>query len=75
MRPSKIVQRDAMVCLCNRVFRKEIEAAMDRGACTLAQVFDATSAGCGPCGGTCQPLVVSIIRERLGVGAVTEGEL
>ena len=65
MRKCKTDTRDPLICLCNEVPRSVIEQAIDRGACTLAQVYDATWAGCGPCGGTCQPVVLRVLRERL----------
>lgn len=57
-------RKDPLVCLCNQVPRSAIVAAMDRGACTLAQLFDATFAGCGPCGGSCQPQLVAMLEEH-----------
>jgi bacterioferritin-associated ferredoxin len=36
---------------------------MDGGADTLAKLFDATFAGCGPCGGSCQPELQKILYE------------
>lgn len=64
MRKGKFDRRDPLVCLCNEVPRSQIEAAMERGACTLAQIFDATWAGCGPCGGSCQPQIARMLLER-----------
>jgi len=52
---------DRLVCLCNQVPRSAIVAAMRDGATTLAQIFDATFAGCGPCGGSCQPDLLGLI--------------
>lgn len=62
---SKKVQRrgDPFVCLCNQVARSEIEAAMAAGADSMAKLFDATFAGCGPCGGSCQPDLVRMLTE------------
>lgn len=67
MRKAKANPRDPLVCLCNQVPRSVIERAIDDGACTLAQIFDATWAGCGPCGGSCQPEIVHILTERLSL--------
>jgi NAD(P)H-nitrite reductase large subunit len=69
MRKGKNEARDPIICFCNEVPRSTIERAIDCGACTLAQVYDATWAGCGPCGGTCQPNVVRVLRERLEANA------
>ena len=43
-----------IVCLCNNVDRKTIEDAIINGADTLNKIFDATTAGVGPCGGSCR---------------------
>lgn len=54
---------DPLVCFCNRVPQSAIEAAVRGGARTLAQVFDATWAGCGPCGGSCQPALQQLLED------------
>lgn len=54
---------DPLVCFCNEVPRSAIDRAIARGACSLAQLYDATFAGCGPCGGSCQPHLVHILTE------------
>lgn len=44
-----------IVCRCNSVSRAVIEEAIAAGGCdTLNKIFDATSAGVGPCGGSCR---------------------
>ncbi|MSQ82550.1 MAG: hypothetical protein EXR77_06485 [Myxococcales bacterium] len=55
---------DPVICCCNAVPLSEIERAIGQGACTLAQLFDATFAGCGPCGGSCQPELVQILARH-----------
>ncbi|MEK7356302.1 MAG: (2Fe-2S)-binding protein [Bdellovibrionota bacterium] len=48
-------QRKEIVCLCNNVPRDVIEDAIKNGGCdTLNKIFDATTAGVGPCGGSCR---------------------
>ncbi len=74
MRKAKNDRRDPLICLCNAVPRSRIDAAIDCGACSLAQIFDSTWAGCGPCGGSCQPEIARILGERAAVGASGEGE-
>ncbi len=44
-----------LICLCNGVSQERIEEAIARGCNTLGKVFDATTAGVGACGGSCQP--------------------
>lgn len=55
---------DPLVCLCNRVPRSALLRAMDDGAGSLAALFDQTFAGCGPCGGTCQPAVAQLLADH-----------
>ncbi len=55
---------DPLVCLCNRVPRSALLRAMDAGADSLATLFDQTFAGCGPCGGTCQPAVAQLLTDH-----------
>jgi bacterioferritin-associated ferredoxin len=43
-----------IICLCNNVPRDVIEAAICNGCDTLNKIFDATTAGVGPCGGSCR---------------------
>lgn len=60
---------DPLVCLCNRVPRSALLRAMDGGADSMAALFDQTFAGCGPCGGSCQPDVARLLQ------AYRDGEL
>ncbi len=43
-----------IICLCNNVPRDVIEEAIRNGCDTLNKIFDATTAGVGPCGGSCR---------------------
>jgi bacterioferritin-associated ferredoxin len=58
-----------LICLCNAVSQAEIEAAIERGCRTLGRIFDATTAGVGACGGTCQPILRKMLEtyEKEGV--------
>lgn len=49
------------VCLCNKISKSEIEAAILRGCKTVQKVALATTAGAGQCGGSCQPEIKKII--------------
>ncbi len=53
---------DKFICLCNSVRQSEIEAAIVRGCGTLSDLFDATKAGVGPCGGTCQSRLLEMLK-------------
>lgn len=50
------------ICLCNSVPQKDIEEAIARGCNTLGRIFDATTAGCGACGGSCQPTLRKMLE-------------
>ena len=50
-RPEK---KKEIICLCNNVSRETIETAIVKGADTLNKIFDRTTAGVGPCGGSCR---------------------
>ncbi|MEY3014183.1 MAG: hypothetical protein RIT45_2918 [Pseudomonadota bacterium] len=54
---------DPIVCCCNGVPLSEIVRAMDEGAVTLSDLFDRTWAGCGPCGGSCQPDLEALLAD------------
>lgn len=64
-RPTRPDKNDPIVCCCNEVRASAIRQAMEQGAGTLAGIFDATWAGCGPCGGSCQPELVEMLRDHL----------
>lgn len=56
---------DPIVCFCNEIRLSEIVGSLDAGATCLADIFDATWAGCGPCGGSCQPDLRAILEDYL----------
>ena len=56
---------DPVICFCNEIRLSEIVDAMDAGATSLADIFDATWAGCGPCGGSCQPDLQALLEDYL----------
>jgi len=58
-----------LICLCNAVSQGEIEAAIARGCDTLGKIFDATTAGVGACGGSCQPILKKMLEEYLERGS------
>lgn len=57
---------DPIICFCNEIPLSQIVAALEDGAMTLADLFDATWAGCGPCGGSCQPDLAAILDDFHG---------
>jgi bacterioferritin-associated ferredoxin len=52
------------VCVCRAVTEKEVEAAIDGGAQTIAQVTAACDAG-GDCG-ACRGMIADMIDEKTG---------
>lgn len=46
--------KSEIICRCNNVSRKTIEEAIINGCDTLNKIFDETTAGIGPCGGSCR---------------------
>ena len=62
-----------IICRCNSVPRKDIEDAIANGGCdTLNKIFDATSAGVGPCGGSCRRKLRPLLDHYLQHGVFPE---
>jgi bacterioferritin-associated ferredoxin len=61
-----------IVCLCNNIPRDEIEAAICGGCDTLNKIFDKTTAGVGPCGGSCRRKLQPMLEEYLETGSFPE---
>jgi bacterioferritin-associated ferredoxin len=61
-----------LICLCNEVSQETIEAAILRGCHTLGKIFDATGAGCGACGGSCQPTLRKMLETYQATGRFPE---
>lgn len=64
--------RREIVCLCNEVSRDVIEAAIRDGADTLNKIFDTTTAGVGPCGGSCRRKLAPMLDQYLATGVFPE---
>ncbi|MCO4762218.1 MAG: (2Fe-2S)-binding protein [Myxococcales bacterium] len=52
-----------IVCFCNEIRLSAIVTALEDGADSLPGLVDATFAGCGPCGGSCQPDLEAILED------------
>ncbi len=61
-----------IICRCNNVSRETIENAIRDGAKTLNEIFDATSAGVGPCGGSCRRVIGPLLEYYLKNGEFPE---
>jgi bacterioferritin-associated ferredoxin len=57
-----------IVCTCNMVPRTVIEKAIGRGCHRMEQIFTATTAGVGQCGGSCRPEIQKMLTEYLSTG-------
>lgn len=60
--------RAEIICRCNEVSRERIEEAIRGGCKTLNEIFDATSAGVGPCGGSCRRKLKPLLEHYLRTG-------
>lgn len=65
-------RKKEIVCLCNNVSRDVIEDAIRSGADTLNKIFDQTSAGVGPCGGSCRRKLQPMLEHYLATGEFPE---
>ncbi len=57
MNHPKHKEKSVIICRCNEVSEKTIQKAIENGCKTLNEIFDATSAGVGPCGGSCRKVM------------------
>jgi NAD(P)H-nitrite reductase large subunit len=65
-------KKSEIICRCNNVSKETIEKAIKNGAHTLNEIFDATSAGVGPCGGTCRRKLGPLLDYYLSNGIFPE---
>jgi NAD(P)H-nitrite reductase large subunit len=64
--------RPEIICRCNNVDRATIEKAIREGAHTMNEIFDATTAGIGPCGGSCRRKLQPLLEYYLAHGKFPE---
>lgn len=69
MRPKK---KSEIICRCNNVNRETIETAIVEGCDTMNKIFDLTSAGVGPCGGSCRRKLGPLLEHYLKTGSFPE---
>ncbi|MBX3018487.1 MAG: (2Fe-2S)-binding protein [Bdellovibrionaceae bacterium] len=65
-------RRQQIICRCNNVTRETIEKAIVDGCHTLNEIFDATTAGVGPCGGSCRRKLAPMLKHYLETGTFPE---
>lgn len=61
-------KKTEIICRCNNVSRETIEQAIRDGAQTLNEIFDSTTAGVGPCGGSCRRKLAPMLESYLKTG-------
>jgi bacterioferritin-associated ferredoxin len=61
-----------VICLCNNVHKDTIEKCIRDGATTLNEIFDQTTAGVGPCGGSCRRKLGPLLEGYLDTGVFPE---
>lgn len=61
-----------MLCTCNMVPRSAIENIIRRGCRRPEQIYTATTAGVGQCGGSCRPEIQKMIDEFIATGKFPE---
>ena len=55
------------ICFCNQVPENRVREAIESGTVkSLKDVYDQTSAGCGPCGGSCQGRIRQLLEVATG---------
>jgi NAD(P)H-nitrite reductase large subunit len=64
--------KSEIICRCNCVTKKTIEDAIVNGANTLNKIFDQTTAGVGPCGGSCRRKLGPLLNHYLQHGVFPE---
>lgn len=60
--------KSPIICRCNSVNRETIEKAIREGCDSMNKIFDATSAGVGPCGGSCRRKLQPLLNHFLQTG-------
>jgi len=61
-----------IICRCNNISRGTIEDAIRDGCDTMNKIFDATTAGVGPCGGSCRRKLLPMLEHYLKTGTFPE---
>ena len=61
-----------IICFCNNISKEIIVKAIQNGAQTLNEIYDATTAGVGPCGGSCRRKIAPLLEHFLETGKVLE---
>jgi bacterioferritin-associated ferredoxin len=54
-----------IICFCNNVAKDVIQRAIKEGCHTLNEIYDKTTAGVGPCGGSCRRKIAPLLEHFL----------
>ena len=65
-------KKSEIICRCNNISRATIEEAIKNGCTTLNDIFDDTTAGIGPCGGSCRRKLKPLLDHYLTTGTFPE---
>lgn len=65
-------KKTEIICRCNNISRQTIETAIREGADTMNKIFDSTTAGIGPCGGSCRRKLQPMLDHYLATGKFPE---
>lgn len=65
MNPHHKKDKSPIICRCNEVTEKTIQDAIQSGCKTLNEIFDKTTAGVGPCGGSCRRVIGPMLEHYL----------
>ncbi len=65
-------KKSEIICRCNNISRATIEDAIKNGCTTLNDIFDDTTAGIGPCGGSCRRKLKPLLDHYLATGTFPE---
>lgn len=57
-----------IICRCNNVSEASLHEAIKDGCQTMNEIFDATTAGVGPCGGSCRRKIQPMLEHYLSTG-------
>lgn len=60
--------KQQIICFCNNVPLDVIKQAIRDGAQTMNEIYDKTTAGIGPCGGSCRRKIAPILEGFLESG-------
>jgi bacterioferritin-associated ferredoxin len=62
------------ICFCNNVPLEVVQEAILNGAKTLNEIYDKTTAGVGPCGGSCRRKIAPLLEDYLATGKFSSKE-